>query len=109
MFLNGIFEAYTLEPPTLQPPNKPRAVPAGLYDWTLYASPRFGRSVVRVEDIVGFEDIEVHPGNFPRDTHGCCLVGRTEGTDFVGQSDVEFDALMAKLPPTGQIEYVDPT
>ena len=70
-------------------------------------SPRFGRNVIAVESIPGFDDIEVHPGNFPRDTHGCCLVGCTEGADFVGQSDEEFDALMGKITPVGQIEYVD--
>ena len=109
MLLNGVFTAYTLEPPSVLPPTKPRAVPAGLYDYTLYESPRFGRQVILVEAIPGFTDIEVHPGNFPRDTHGCCLVGATEGTDFVGESDEEFDELLSKIPPTGQIEYVDPT
>jgi hypothetical protein len=108
MYINGVWEAFTLEPRRDQSQGKPFCVPAGMYGYSIYSSPRFGRNVIAVEAIPGFDDIEVHPGNFPRDTHGCCLVGRTEGSDFVGQSDVEFDALMGKITPIGQIEYIDP-
>jgi hypothetical protein len=105
LLINGEHEAWTLEPPTLEPPTKPRAVPAGMYSYVIAPSLRFGRNVIRVEDIPDFEDIEIHPGNFPRDTHGCCLVGKTESENFVGQSDAEFDELMGKVTPTGQIVY----
>jgi len=107
MLLNGTHECFTLEPRRDQSQGKPYCVPAGIYDYSVYSSPRFGRNVIAVQAVPGFDDIEVHPGNFPRDTHGCCLVGRTEGVDFVGQSDVEFDSLMSKIPPVGSIEYVD--
>ena len=107
MTINGTFECYTLEPRRDQSQGKPYCVPVGMYGYSIYSSPRFGRNVIAVESIPGFDDIEVHPGNFPRDTHGCCLVGCTEGADFVGQSDEEFDALMGKITPVGQIEYVD--
>jgi Steigviridae/Suoliviridae L,D-carboxypeptidase/transpeptidase len=107
MYLNGTYECFTLEPRKDQSQGKPYCVPAGLYDYGIHSSPRFGRNVIRIQDISGFDDIEIHPGNFPRDTHGCCLVGRTKESDFVGQSDVEFDSLLAKIPPVGSIEYVD--
>jgi Family of unknown function (DUF5675) len=105
--INGVMECYTLEPRHDRSQGKPYCVPAGLYDYSIFSSPRFGRNVIRVQDVPGFEDIEVHPGNYPRDTHGCCLVGRTEGVDFVGHSDDAFDELIGKITPVGQIEYID--
>jgi len=36
--------------------------------------------------VPGHTGVEVHPGNFPRDTHMCVLPGSTRGTDFVGNS-----------------------
>ena len=108
MSLDGEFECYTLEPPR-KPPGQPKpfCVPAGVYRYRVGPSNHFGRNVVFVDNIPGFDDVEVHPGNFPTDTHGCCLVGKTEGPNFVGHSDEEFDALLEKLPPVGQIEYED--
>jgi Family of unknown function (DUF5675) len=108
MLLDGVPECFTLEPRRDQSQGKPYCVPAGLYSYSIYSSPHFGRNVIAVESIPGFTDVEVHPGNFPSDTHGCCLVGKTEGTDFIGQSDAEFDVLMGKVPPVGQIQYLDP-
>jgi hypothetical protein len=117
LLLNGAHEAYTLEPravkfaplSTVPPiaPMKPYAVPAGIYDYVVGPSLRFGRNVIKVESVPGFADIEVHPGNFPGNSHGCCCVGETESENFVGQSDDAFDALMEKIPPVGQIEYQD--
>lgn len=107
MLLNGQHECWTLEPQQSQANGKPYCIPAGLYDYEVAFSPRFNRNVIRLNTVPGFTDIEVHPGNFPRDTHGCTLVGQTESADFVGQSDAEFDALLAKIPPTGQIVYND--
>jgi hypothetical protein len=107
MFLNNVHECWTLEPRADQSQGKPYCVPDGIYDWEVAFSPRFNRNVIRVQSLPGFDDIEVHPGNFPRDTHGCCLVGSTESANFVGHSDAEFDALLAKLPPSGQIQYLN--
>jgi hypothetical protein len=50
-----------------------------------------------VQSVPNFTGVEIHPGNFPPDTHACCLVGETEGTDFVGNSRAAFDALMQQL------------
>lgn len=107
MFIDGLFECYTLEPPILPAPTKPRAIPAGVYNWVKYFSPHFGFEVIAILNVPGFFGVEIHPGNYPADTHGCTIVGSIEGKDFVGHSDVEFAALMAKLPDSGQITYVD--
>lgn len=105
LLINSSHEAWTLEPRMDQSQGKPYAIPPGMYDYVVGPSFRFGRNVICVLGVPGFEDIELHPGNFPRDTHGCCLVGKTQSENFVGESDAEFDELMGRVTPTGQILY----
>lgn len=113
------FHLYSLEPVTRNDDVKPRAIPAGTYPLTLRFSPKHGRIVPHVENVPGFSEIEMHIGNFPKDTEGCTLVGKTRDTDFIGQSHAAFDLLFDRLvhgsaPPAdgvyhvGYITYVDP-
>jgi hypothetical protein len=115
------FHLYSLEPETRHDQVKPRAIPAGTYPLTLRYSPIHGRIVPHVEDVPGFSEIEMHIGNYPKDTKGCTLVGKIRGTDFIGQSHAAFDLLFEKLLATaapadpvtgvqhvGYITYVDP-
>jgi hypothetical protein len=107
LFIDGVFQCFTLEPVTRNDDVKPRAIPAGTYTLDIRFSPKHGRDVPHVENVPGFDEIEIHIGNFPQDTIGCCLVGQSRSTDFVGQSHGAFDALFAKLQklcPT-QITY----
>lgn len=117
MFLDGLFECYSLEPrdrkfaPTSITDGgseKPYAIPAGTYPWRKYQSPELGYEDVLIEDVPGFTGVEIHIGNFPRNTKGCTLVGSVEQQDFVGHSKEEFGRLMLKLPASGQITYLDP-
>lgn len=115
MFLDGLFECYTLEPPAIlyarivdQVAQKPYAIPAGTYPWRKYMSPDHGFEVVLVENVPGFEGVEIHPGSLPQNTLGCTLVGMVEQQNFVGHSQEEFARLMAKLPASGTITYRDP-
>ena len=110
LLLDGVHEAWTLEPVWIAEPTdvKPRAIPAGTYQFEKNTSPHFGFVVPVLLNVPGFTAVEIHPGNFPRDTHGCTLVGKIEGPNYVGQSDAEFAALMAKLPDSGEITYADP-
>jgi Family of unknown function (DUF5675) len=101
------FQCFTLEPVTRDDNVKPRAIPDGAYTLDIRFSPKHGRDVPHVENVPGFEEIEIHIGNFPKDTEGCCLVGKTRSADFVGQSHGAFDDLFARLQelcPT-QITY----
>lgn len=107
LFIDGQFQCFTLEPVTRDDSVKPRAIPDGTYTLDIRFSPKHGRDVPHVENVPGFEEIEIHIGNFPKDTEGCCLVGKTRSTDFVGQSHGAFDDLFARLQqlcPT-QITY----
>jgi hypothetical protein len=109
MDIDGVFECYTEEPPQPQgvDPVKPYCIPAGTYRGQKYNSPRLGRIVLLLLNVPGFEDIEIHNGNYPRNTHGCTLVGQTCGDDFVGASVAALEALIAKLSDNFEITYVD--
>lgn len=96
MFVDGAFFCYTLEPPKREN-IKPRAIPPGTYELTIRFSPKHGRLIPHVENVPGFSEIEIHIGNYPKDTEGCCLVGTTRSLDFVGGSHGAFDTLFAKM------------
>ena len=112
MFLGGLHFCYTLEPRKDQSQGKPYCIPAGTYKLMLGWSVHFAMLVPKVQNVPGFVDIEIHPGNFPANTHGCCLVGESESADFVGQSRFAFDQLIAKMNATvslpDSITYLDP-
>lgn len=91
------FLNYTLEPLHRHDDIKPRAIPAGTYELTIRYSPKHGRLIPHVENVPGFSEIEIHIGNYPKDTEGCTLVGQTRNTDFVGGSHGAFDSLFEKL------------
>lgn len=108
LFIDGVFECFTLEPRRERMLGKPYAIPSGTYQYSVKFSEHFQRKVICLWVVPGFTSIEVHPGNFPKDTHGCTLVGQIEGTDFVGHSDAAFEALLAKIPESGLITYSMP-
>jgi hypothetical protein len=97
MLLNGTHFGWTLEPQSDPSKGKPYCVAAGTYAVLLQQSAHFNMVVPVVQNVPNFTGVEIHPGNFPPDTHACCLVGETEGTDFVGNSRAAFDALMQQL------------
>lgn len=94
MLLDGKFFCYTLEPRKDRSLGKPYCVDAGSYPVEVGFSDHFKMEVLKVIGTPGFTAVEVHPGNFPSDTHACCLVGETESKDFVGQSRKAFDMLI---------------
>lgn len=62
----------TLENP---PAEDKGAIPAGVYPIHLWYSPKFSMLLPRLEEVPGFTDILIHPGNTARDTLGCILTG----------------------------------
>jgi hypothetical protein len=106
MSIDGVFQCYTLEPtyrevigqpvPTWKVPDQ-TAIPAGTYVVTLRDSDRFKRIMPHVEAVPGFDGIEIHWGNYPKDTDGCTLVGQSRTVDMVGASQATFAALFPKL------------
>jgi hypothetical protein len=100
--VNGAFFSYCLEPTdrdltsdmTLQQiaaikvQNK-TCIPTGTYKITSYISPKHNNTrVPLLENVPGFAYVEIHVGNYPKDTDACLLLGSTEAVDFVGNSGV---------------------
>lgn len=98
MSINGAPQCFTLEP-VYDPTQtiKPRAIPAGRYQAELIVSPEFGFKVLRLLNVPGFTNVEIHPGNAPSNTLACTLVGETHSTDWVGSSDAEYALYIAKI------------
>jgi len=91
-------ECWTLEPPVRE--DKPRAIPPGSYDVSIRYSPKHKRLIPHVENVPGFEEIEIHIGNGPDDTQGCVLVGSAYSLsipDWISGSKDAFNKLFYLL------------
>ena len=79
---------YTLEPTALE-------IPCGTYPVTFYDSPKEGYRVPLLVGVPGRDHIEIHIGNWAKDSLGCILVGMTdEVTDEIEHSKDAFQKLM---------------
>jgi hypothetical protein len=108
VLLDGVQRWFGIEPPNRA--TKPCSIPAGTYPIILAQSEHFDMIVPQVQDVPGFTGIEIHPGNFPPNTHGCLCIGEGRGPNEVTQSRVAFDQLMLAIGgETGMITYVGGT
>lgn len=103
--LDGIFECYTIELP--RGTVKPCCIPAATYRYKFAWSKHFQKMLPHILDVPGFTDVEIHIANYPEDIKGCCGVGQTRRTDFIGNSELALDALLLKLSLEGEITFVD--
>ena len=97
--INGAFFSYCLEPTdrdltsdmtldqiaAIKVQNQ-TCIPTGTYSVTSYFSPKHNANVPLLENVPGFAFVEIHAGNYPRDTDACLLLGSAEDVDFVGNS-----------------------
>jgi len=98
--IDGVFECFTLEDVVRDDGVKvfgETAIPAGKYRVELTKSPRFHRVLPLLIDVKNFVGIRIHPGNSPKDTDGCILVGRKKSNDWIGLSGLAFEQLFTKL------------
>ena len=97
---NGALQCFTLED-VVREVKIPRetAIPAGRYRVIFNFSNRFKKVMPLLVNVPDFEGVRIHPGNTDADTDGCILVGTTKSADFIGNSRVAYDELMAKLEP----------
>jgi hypothetical protein len=95
--IDGVLECFTLEPRSDRSQGKPYCITPDTYPVEFLWSKRFRMITPHVQNVIGFTEIEIHPGNFPTDTEGCCLVGVTRGPDVVNSSRLAFATLMEKL------------
>lgn len=75
------------------------AIPEGKYEIELTHSPRFKKILPEILNVPNFSGIRIHTGNSSKDTEGCIIVGTWDGEkeDWVGNSRIAFDELMALL------------
>lgn len=131
LLIDGVHSFVVLEPP--KRPNPPPdgngfvCIDAGVYPLTIRWSDKFQRPMPHVEGVPGRTAVELHPGNFPRDSEACGLIGLDFGDqpDYVSHSVVSFASLMSilyegatltnpndpepqKLWDVGTIQYIDP-
>lgn len=99
LYVDGEFFCYTLEDPVRSGPKVygETAIPPGTYDVIINYSQRFKRDLPLILNVPGFTGIRIHIGNYPKDTHGCLLVGDTLGEDAIYSSGEAFRRLFAKI------------
>ncbi len=81
---------YTLERPEVQ-------IPVGVYGLELRHSPRFNRLLPHLLEVPGRSDILIHTGNWPRDTEGCILVGKSHSDTMLLSSGLALDLLIHQI------------
>jgi len=104
MIVNGgtpkSFELCTLEPSKINPfhPDHP-AINAGRFKVILAPSSHFQEyeKVPHICDVPGRDHILIHPGCFPCDTEGCCMVGLSATDNAIWKSRAAFEKLMVEL------------
>ena len=98
LFVNGVFECYTLEDEVRDEKiHGKTAIPAGTYEVIITFSPRFQRDLPLLVGVPNFEGVRIHPGNTAADTEGCILPGQSCTANSVGASRLAFEALFRKI------------
>jgi hypothetical protein len=104
LYVDGVFECYTLED-TVQEEgikiNGDTAIPAGTYQVIIDFSNRFQRLMPHILKVTGFEGVRIHSGNTAANTEGCILLGQEKGANTVLFSRPAFNAFFPKLQAAG--------
>jgi hypothetical protein len=100
MYVDGIYECYTLEDAVRNGTKVigKTAIPIGTYKLIIDASTRFKQDMPHILDVPDFTGVRIHAGNTSADTDGCILLGSTwAGKDFIGNSKIAYKKLFDKL------------
>ncbi len=87
----------TLELPWKDNKENISCIPEGTYKGKLVNSPKHG-ICYELQDVPDRTDVQIHIGNYPKDTLGCILVGTEFGGDkSISNSEKAFRLLMHRL------------
>jgi len=92
--VDGEYQCWCLEPTARAGSPGPVCIPPGKYEILMQWSTRFQMDTPHLQNVPGRTFIEIHPGNFPKDTEGCILVGTTKDTNTVNNSREAFTKLV---------------
>lgn len=115
LYLDGVFECYTLEDVVREIPGQPvdqwkvygeTAIPSGRYKIIINHSTTFNQILPLLLDVPGFKGIRIHKGNWAKNTLGCILPGTGKTADMVTNSAKAFDRLFAKLKASKTDIYI---
>lgn len=87
LYLNDTYLCDTLEPPKYV--NHP-CIEKGTYRIGYQYSNKFGRNMPFLLNVNGRVGIMIHPGNYPKDTQGCILLGLNLSKGSVSNSKQTF-------------------
>jgi hypothetical protein len=106
LFVDGVFECFTLEDVVREVPGQPvlqwkipnqTAIPTGTYTLTVDFSNHFQKSLPHILNVPGFDGVRIHSGNTAADTEGCVLVGGKEASTEILNSRDAFGVLFPKI------------
>jgi hypothetical protein len=80
------------------------AIPSGTYEMKMRFSPGFKITTPYLQNVKGYEYILIHPGNGPKDSKGCILVGKNQSKDWISESRSAFKELMFLLKKYSEME-----
>jgi len=119
LYLNGVFYCYSLEdvdrdlradlPLEVIRARKifaGTAIPTGSYEVILNWSNRFQKQMPLLLRVPGWEGVRIHSGNYPHQTEGCILLGKTKLDNMVGVSNKTFGAFMVELRRAAKREKI---
>ena len=87
----------TLELPWLNNQHNISCIIAGVFTSQRYFSPEHGYEVFRLINVPNRNFVELHIGNFPKDSLGCILLGTSYGQNSIVDSTDAFNKFMAGL------------
>lgn len=87
LYLNDTYLCDTLEPPKYV---NHHCIEKGTYRIGYQYSNKFGRNMPFLLNVNGRVGIMIHPGNYPKDTQGCILLGRNLSKGSVSNSKQTF-------------------
>lgn len=85
------------------------AIPAGTYEVEITFSQKFGKFMIQLLNVPGFEGVRIHSGHDADDTLGCILVGKRFGPGEIANDGSSYRLFTAVNTARNRNEYVEIT